>query len=55
MMIMIRDNNFKKFPDPVNSPLMKLRISADELRIVFTPKTYVHLVNIGQCFKSPEI
>ena len=51
MMIMIRDES-KKFVDPVNKPLIKFKISTDEIKLFFTPITYRHLVNISSCFKS---
>ena len=51
MMVMIRDES-KKFVDPVNKPLIKFKISTDEIKLFFTPITYRHLVNISSCFKS---
>ena len=54
MMIMIRDGNFKKFQNPITKPLIKFKIASDELRIVFNPTTYVHLVNISKCFNSQD-
>ena len=51
MMIMIRDES-KKFVDPVSKPLIKFKISTDEIKLFFTPITYRHLVNISSCFKS---
>lgn len=50
MMIMIRDEGFKKFDNPIFKPLMKVKVSADEIKLVFNPITYLHLVNIGTCF-----
>ena len=49
MMIMIRDES-KKFVDPVNKPLIKFKITTDEIKLFFTPITYRHLVNISSCF-----
>jgi hypothetical protein len=31
---------------------MKLKIAAEELRLIFNPITYVHIVNIGKCFQG---
>lgn len=53
MMIMIRDES-KKFSEPLTKPLIKFRISTDEIKLLFTPITYRHLVNISSCFKQNE-
>ena len=50
MMIMIRDETFKKFANPIVKPLIKFKITTDEIKLFFNPITYRHLVNIGSCF-----
>lgn len=54
MMIMIRDEGYKKFENPVLKPLMKVKVAAEEIKLVFSPITYLHLVNLGACFRRPE-
>jgi hypothetical protein len=51
---MIRDEGYKKFENPILQPLMKVKVSADEIKLVFSPITYLHLVNIGTCFRRQE-
>lgn len=33
---------------------MKVKVAAEEIKLVFSPITYLHLVNIGACFRRPE-
>ena len=54
MMIMIRDEGYKKFENPILQPLMKVKVSADEIKLIFNPITYVHLANISKCFSSTD-
>lgn len=46
---MLRKSDFK-FQDEINSPLMKLKVESDEIKLVFDPTSYIHLVNISRCF-----
>ena len=34
--------------------MLKVKISSPEIKLIFTPVTYCHLVNIGRCFKSKK-
>jgi hypothetical protein len=52
LMIMIRDETYKKWQNQLLKPLIKFKISTDEIKLFFTPITYRHLVNISSCFKS---
>ena len=51
---MIRDEGYKKFDNPILKPLMRVKVAAEEIKLVFSPITYLHLVNIGACFRRPE-
>lgn len=53
MMIMIRNNDYK-FENPKEQPLIKFKIASDEIKLIFNPITYVHLVNISKCFSSTD-
>ena len=54
MLIMIRNNDFK-FANPIEKPLIKFKIAADEIKLIFNPITYLHLVNINKCFARPNV
>jgi hypothetical protein len=53
LMIMVREN-VSMINDPINSPLIKFKISSEEIKLVFNPITYIHLVNIAKCFERPS-
>jgi hypothetical protein len=46
MMIMVKSSNYK-FINPKEAPNIKFKIASDEIKLVFNPTTYVHLVNIS--------
>lgn len=54
VLAMMRDQAHKGFKNPLKQPLMKLKVFADELNLVFTPITYVHLVNISKCLQVQD-
>lgn len=54
VLAMMRDQAHKSFKNPLKQPLMKLKVFADELNLVFTPVTYLHLVNISKCLQVQD-
>ena len=50
LIIMIRDDSTNKGDQ--QRPLMQFKAHSTQLKLVFDPITFVHLANIGQCFKA---
>ena len=36
----------------MNQPLVKLNIDSEEIKLVFDPKSYIHLVNISRSLSN---